>query len=208
LYVTVRLSRTEQQQRTRAALIEAAAQVIVERGYAAASVEAISERAGYTRGAFYSNFGSKEELFAALLQERVYSIYREMAERSATPERPSLRESGEQLAAIQANPDGRWMFRLWFEVLAQAGRDERFREIAAGFWRTNRALTAKAIESVYEEAGEELPAPADHLASAMIAVDIGLAIQHYADPEGAPLSLYPELFELLFKPLQPGKRGP
>src|SRR5438105_12586486 len=94
-----RLTRAEQQAKTRAALLEAAAQVFIERGFLGASVEAITERAGYTRGAFYSNFDSKEELFAELLQERVYTIYAEMAERSTAPagERPSLREVGEQL---------------------------------------------------------------------------------------------------------------
>ena len=78
-----RLTRAEQQAATRAALIDAAAQVFAERGFTGASVEAIAARAGYTRGAFYSNFESKEELFAELLQERVYARYGEMAERAA-----------------------------------------------------------------------------------------------------------------------------
>jgi hypothetical protein len=37
----------------------------------------------------------------------------------------------------------------------------------------------------------------------MIAMDIGLALQHFVDPDGAPLDLYPELYELLFSPLAP-----
>src|SRR3712207_9567995 len=47
------------------------------------SVEAIAERAGFTRGAFYSNFDSKEQLFAELLQERVYSTYRRSEEHTS-----------------------------------------------------------------------------------------------------------------------------
>jgi AcrR family transcriptional regulator len=198
-----RLTRAERQAQTRQALLDAAAQVFVERGFLASSVEAITEQAGFTRGAFYSNFGSKEELFAELLQQRVYDVYRGMAERSAAGDNPSLRETGEQLARIQAEPQGQWLFRLWLELLAHAGRDEGFRAIAAGFWSQTRAMTALGIKRVYDEAGQELPAAPDHLATATIALDIGLALQHFVDPEGAPLELYPELYELLFEPLRP-----
>lgn len=194
------LTRAEKQARTRAALLEAGARVFVERGFLGSSVEAIAAAAGHTRGAFYSNFSTKEELFAELLQDRVYSIYRGIAERSALPTRPTLRETGEQLAAIQANSDGQWLFRLWLELLAHAGHNPRFREIAAGFWRANRALTATAIDRAHATAGTRPPLAADRLASAMIALDIGLALQHFVDPEGVPLSVYPDLFELLFDP--------
>ncbi len=54
---------------TRQRLLAAARQVIVERGLAGASVEEISERAGFTRGAFYSNFASKDDLVVALARE-------------------------------------------------------------------------------------------------------------------------------------------
>jgi AcrR family transcriptional regulator len=200
----IRLTRAEQQARTREALLDAAGRVFVERGFQGASVEAIAAEAGYTRGAFYSNFRSKEDLFAELLQERVYSVYRRIAKRSADDsERHTQRQLGASLAAIQRDAEGSWLFRLWFEVLAHAGRDERLRELAAGFWSGNRALGAYAIGEAYAAAGRKPPLAADHLASAMIALDIGLAVQHFVDPDAVPLDLYPELFELLFGPLEP-----
>jgi AcrR family transcriptional regulator len=55
-------------QRTRARLLDAAFDVFAEQGVRAASVETIAEAAGFTRGAFYSNFSTKEELFFALLE--------------------------------------------------------------------------------------------------------------------------------------------
>jgi AcrR family transcriptional regulator len=196
-----RLTRAERQVQTRAALLEAGARVFVDRGFAGASVEAIAAAAGFTRGAFYSNFESKEELFAELLQERVYERYREMirtdAERGGRP----MREVGEELARVQAGDGGRWLFRLWLELLAHAGRDERFREIAAGFWKGNRVRIAELIANAY---GDRVPPAApDRLATAMIALDIGLALQHFVDEEGAPLDLYPELYPLLFEELAP-----
>jgi AcrR family transcriptional regulator len=198
-----RLTRAEQQAETREALLEAAARVFVERGFVGASVEAITTEAGYSRGAFYSNFESKEQLFAELLQQRVYVRYRAMAEeaKARRGERPSLREVGERLAAIQQDGEGHWLFRLWLELLAHAGRDERFREFAGAFWGANRGASTEAIAAAYAERGDAPPVPPDHLASAMIALDIGLAIQHFADPEAVPLDLYPELYELLFSRL-------
>ena len=198
------MTRAEQRAETRRRLLEAAARVFAERGFQGSSVDAITAEAGYSRGAFYSNFDSKEQLFAALLQERVYAIYRDMAEQSARAgERPSLREVGERLAAVQRAPEGGGLFRLWLELLAHAGRDERFREIAAGFWRGTRAESADAIAKAFAERGTAPPAAPEGLATAMIALDIGLAIQHFVDPDAVPLALYPELYELLFGPHQP-----
>jgi len=201
---TRRLTRAEQQARTRAALLDAAERVFAERGFQGASVEVITESAGFSRGAFYSNFTSKEQLFAELLQDRVYAHYRAIARRAAEPgPQPSLRQLGEHLAAIQANPDGRWLFRLWLELLAHAGRDDDFRALAAGFWSGTRELSAAAIEKRFEDAGRPPPMPSRDLASATIALDIGLALQHFVDPDGAPLELYPKLFEALFAAYEP-----
>ncbi|WP_260336667.1 TetR/AcrR family transcriptional regulator [Paraburkholderia sp. CI2] len=62
------MTRAESRERTRRRLLDAAASSIAERGFAATSVEDISAQAGYTRGAFYSNFSSKSDLFVELLR--------------------------------------------------------------------------------------------------------------------------------------------
>ena len=196
-----RLTRGERQAQTRRELLDAAARVFVKRGFTGASVEEISAEAGYTRGAFYSNFRSKNQLFVELLHDRVYAHYTEMTVEGLHDRPPTLKETGERLAAIQANPEGRWLWRLWFECLAQAGRDEELRELAETFWRGNRERTAKLIEN----SQPHNKARANAIATALIALDIGLAIQHFVDPDEVPLELYPELYVLLFSPLvQPG----
>lgn len=198
-----RLTRAESQAQTRRALLAAAGEIFVERGFAGTSVEAIAERAGYTRGAFYSNFASKEELFAEVLQSTVYAAYRRMEERQLASEGPlpTARESARELARIQAHPDGKWMFRLWLELLLQAGRDERMRELAVEFWRGNRALLAELVERRFGESGRTPPLDPGLMASALIAMDIGLAIQHYVDPDAVPLDAYPDVFGALFDSL-------
>jgi AcrR family transcriptional regulator len=66
-----RLTRAQQQERTRAAVLAAARQEFAERGYAEAKVDRIAERAELTRGAVYSNFPSKRALYLAVLVEMV-----------------------------------------------------------------------------------------------------------------------------------------
>ena len=58
-------------QRTRTRLLDAAFEVFADQGVSAASVETIVEAAGFTRGAFYSNFSTKEELFLALIEREM-----------------------------------------------------------------------------------------------------------------------------------------
>ena len=199
---TARTTRADRQAQTRRALLDAAGDVFVERGLQGASVEAISERAGFTRGAFYSNFSSKEELFAEVLQDRVYSAYRAMAEAQLATDAdaiPTARQTAEQLAVVQAHRGGRWLFRLWLELLLQAGRDPKMRELAAEFWRSNRILIARIVERAAAVQGRELfGLSPETMATTLIALDIGLAIQHYVDPETVPLELYPEIFGALF----------
>ncbi|MDX3310955.1 TetR family transcriptional regulator [Streptomyces sp. NPDC054884] len=65
----VRLSRAQQQERTRAAVLTAAKAEFSERGYAAAKIDEIAERAELTRGAVYSNFPSKRALYLAVLAD-------------------------------------------------------------------------------------------------------------------------------------------
>ncbi len=192
-----RLTRAERQAQTRQELLDAAARVFVKRGFTGSSVEEISAEAGYTRGAFYSNFRSKNELFVELLHDRVYARYTDMTIEGLRDRPPTLKETGERLAAIQANPEERWMWRLWFECLAQAGRDEELRKLAETFWRGNRERTAKLIEMAWPHHKAEAKA----IATALIALDIGLAIQHFVDPDDVSLDLYPALYVLLFGPL-------
>jgi AcrR family transcriptional regulator len=197
-----RLTRAERQEQTRRELLDAAARVFVRRGFQGSTVEEISAEAGYSRGAFYSNFASKEDLFVELLHDRVYRTYTEMYDKALSdPERViTLRETGERLAEMQARSEDRWLFRLWFECIAQATRDRKLRRLAATFWRGNRARGAELIARQVPHHAER----AKSISTALIALDIGLAIQHFIDPEDAPLDVYPELYVLLFGPLAHG----
>src|SRR5947208_12344561 len=89
-----RLTRAEQRDQTRARLLDAAEKVFVDRGFHAASVDEVAEDAGYSKGAVYSNFENKDELFLAVLERRVDS--RALAAGSAVPDDQPITEQAEQ----------------------------------------------------------------------------------------------------------------
>ena len=203
-----RRTRSEKKAETRDRLLDAAAEVFVRRGFQGASVEEISAEAGFTRGAFYSNFESKEQMFVELLQRRVYDDFREMIKRAPAEGSPreSLRWSARDLQRRYERGSGSgqdWLFALWLELLAHAARNPDFRSLAATFWTGTRTGMSLQIGAGFERAGAEPPADPKELAIAMTALDIGLAVQHLVDPDDVPLDLYPRLYELLFVPLLP-----
>jgi AcrR family transcriptional regulator len=195
-----RLTRKQKQAETRTRLLDAAERVFLRRGLQGSSVEEIAAEAGFTRGAFYSNFKNKDELFVELLQDRVYRRYTQIAQQ--TQEQPGsprerLRWGIERIREMYEEDQGDWLFRLWLECLAQAGRNDEFRKLAATFWTGNRALTAEQTKAVFKEVGRKPPLPPEQIGTAMIALDIGLFVQHMVDPDAVPLDLYVPMFDLL-----------
>ena len=118
-----RLTRAEKQAETRRLLLEAAEEVFRRRGFANATVEVITDTAGFSRGAFYSNFESREQLFIELLHSRVYDEFTRMLKR--TPRKKTARAQMKSTArefARRYEHGERWLFELWLECLAYAAR--------------------------------------------------------------------------------------
>jgi AcrR family transcriptional regulator len=195
-----RLTRAEKQAQTRRRLLEAAAEVFIRRGLQGASVEEITAEAGFTRGAFYSNFRSKEQLFVELLHDRVYDEMADLLRRVPTDLSPveQLRWGAKEMQRRYEQAEEGWLWALWLECLAHAARNPEFKSTAATFWSGSRETNARSFEEAFDELGRPLPIEPRHLATALGALDIGLALQHLVDPEAVPLDLYPKLFELLF----------
>src|SRR3954470_6732004 len=122
------LSRKEKQEKTRSSLLSSAAKLICRKGIGEASVEDISTDAGYTKGAFYANFKSKEEMFLVML-DKAYAEELERLEAHLPGEgapAEEVRESAEDFVAfVRADPE--WP-RLYFEFVVYAARNPDFRE--------------------------------------------------------------------------------
>jgi AcrR family transcriptional regulator len=179
-----RLTRAEKQAATRTALLASAANVFTRRGYQAATVDEITESAGYSRGAFYSNFASKEELFLTLIESRTGDNLRGIAaaflDGDTAEER--IRSGGAFLDAMVGR-DRQWCV-LYMEFWARAVRDPRLRRRFSKQYEMWRDGIAGMIEAQYEELGLELDAPPRELASGLIALFEGQVLQRLIDPDG------------------------
>ncbi len=143
-------------QKTRARLLDAAFDTFAERGVHAASVELISEAAGFTRGAFYSNFSSKEELFFALM-EREKSIRIEQLQAGVAQFLTPLVGEGAPLGdddvveiitkVLELQSDDRRWWLVQSEFLLLAMRDP---SIAGDFLRYQDGFFGELTEIVVE----------------------------------------------------------
>jgi AcrR family transcriptional regulator len=187
--VTTRpLSRAERRDRTAADLIAAADRFFVSQGFHATTVDQIAAAAGYTKGAVYSNFASKEDLFFAVYEQRselsVAEVERLVGELGVP-------EAFHRLASdttARRNRDDGWLavyFEFWAHVLRHPPLRARFAAIHAR-WR--QPLEA-ALERLMRERGGRPPFAATPMTVAMNALQVGLALEHLTDPDAVAADL-------------------
>jgi AcrR family transcriptional regulator len=195
--------RSARRARTRAQLLDAAARVYARKGFEAATLDAVAEEAGFTKGAVYDHFGSKENLLFALLDEH---LSEQIAEQIAlfdpskeTAERPRA-GADRWMAEVEQGPDA---FRLFVEAWVHAQRDEALRgRVLAGMdaWRE----TFKSFgRSKVAERDLEIPDPLlERVANVMLALGIGLGMMKLADPDGVPSELLGSTLVLILRALE------
>lgn len=172
---------------TRTRLLAAAEEVFAERGFHGASVEDLCERADFTRGAFYSNFASKDELLLELYAEHAARLHTRVAEVAGTPGL-SLEEVLEGVFDVwDDDPEARRRWHLLTSEFAlHALRDEQARAAWATLQGTLREELATLVDRVVE--GQQLR-PA--VASTELVRLIGIVLhggfeQHLLEPESVP----------------------
>lgn len=197
-----RLTRKEKQAHTRACLMQSAATVFARRGLQQASIDEVAEDAGYTKGAFYANFKSKEELFLAMLDERftqrIEGIESVIAGEGSTAEK--ARRAGDNF--VQGLSADREWERLFFEFSAYAARDDDFREELVTRYRTMRDRMAAALESHSEGLGKEATLPYDQVALMVSVMANGFALEKLLEGEAVPDELYGTMLTVFFAGLE------
>jgi AcrR family transcriptional regulator len=182
--MAVRLSRAERREQTRQELLTAAEACFVTRGFHATSVDQIAERAGYTKGAVYSNFAAKEDLFFAAYERRVDHVLTEVA--------PGLRQAGPEHAIDwlatttieRRDRDDGWLavfFEFWAHVLRHPELRDRFAAIHARFLE----LLAEAVRQLADDRGLALPSDvtASQVGLAWNAMEVGLGLERLTQPQ-------------------------
>jgi AcrR family transcriptional regulator len=186
-----RLTQIERKERTRGGLVATARLVFLGRGFHGASLDEIAERAGYSKGAVYSNFAGKDDLFLAVLDAHTERRARILAD--AALDGPRLEDSLSAVArSIVASDqeEPRWA-PLLLEFWAHALRRPALR--AAVVERRERFfdIIAELIDELVRRHGVRLAIPAKEVARGSGALVRGIALDRLLEPA----NVSPEMFE-------------
>jgi AcrR family transcriptional regulator len=170
-----RLSRIESRQQTREKLLEAARHSFTRAGYAGTSVDMIAEAAGFSKGALYSNFESKEAIFLDLLEQHMSGEVATSA--GFLPRDSSADEAIERIAARYASDpvDLNWCL-LSIEFALHATRSPAFAARRAELFARHYQDVAAIITAVAERAGTSVVDP-EAAAAVFVALRQGLALE-------------------------------
>ena len=204
--MAVRLTQKERRERTREQLIGTGDRLFTAHGFHATSMDQIAAEAGYTKGAIYSNFESKEDLFFAVYEQRTARRLQE------------LERTFEELAPIDAveriltagmerrRQDDGWIavfFEFWAHVLRNPELRERFAV-------THAAMIEPVIPAVERTVAERGLKPAVKLrrfTAAMYAMQLGLQLERLTQPDVVDEELSVAMSRLVLNSLDGGTAG-
>jgi TetR/AcrR family transcriptional regulator, transcriptional repressor of aconitase len=184
-----RLTREESKEVTHMRLIEAAEWLFIRKGFDDASVDEISETAGYSRGAFYSNFEDKEQVFLALMDRRRSEVLKALDDILQKISEPTRR-----IQAVREWFSNRWRLRdfiaLQIEFSRRAMRDRSIRKHLAEIRRQDLETYARWVGE-YFGAADGVPADRPGIVALVLwAVAQGLgSLAIDADPEWEQMCL-------------------
>lgn len=193
--------RREKRSDVRAKILDSARAVFAERGYDGASLERVAEAAGFSKGAVYSNFANKDELFFELVSSRIDERIEALRKSLSRPPRArgvaaAARRAGKELGAIgEADPE--WQ-ELFIEFWLRCAGNEELRARLAEKRRAMRERIAAGLEAEAVSSGLKLrKSEAMDLATAILALSNGLGIESIIDPEAVRPALFGELLSRL-----------
>jgi AcrR family transcriptional regulator len=195
-----RRTQSERRADTSRALVAAAERAFSRDGFHAASVEAIAEDAGFSKGAVYARFGGKDGLFLAVFEERY-------DRRLAVSEFEGGRGGatfGERLEAMvlahqaAVSMDPAWTV-AWVEFAAHATRDP---ELSQRVREVNDALRERTERLIVELGVPK--ADAAYLATVGLVYGSGVSVERMLDPSGAPASHLARMARALGRDLERG----
>jgi AcrR family transcriptional regulator len=191
-----RLNRAEKRAANRGRILRAARAVFGARGFHGATIEEIADEAGLSNGAIYYNFGSKGDLFLALLEERMEERLQHMR-RTLTgggqSDSSGLGLEKEARDATRSLKESREWRLLLFEFVAHAARTPSLRPKLRAHKRRYRVGMAEVLE----QRGAPGSIPGEQLALAATALANGLALEEASDPGAVPDELLGDLLALL-----------
>jgi AcrR family transcriptional regulator len=171
---------------TREKLFEAAARVFEEQGIGGASIEAIAAAAGFTRGAFYSNFNSKDELIIDMIEDHVeQSIRRNLDLLARHKNIADFIEALRTMDRSRQDPLGRSPL-LHMEMILFVARAEKRRPELAKRLRARRKLITDIVETTLKNSGKNGSLNPTWTGAILLALEDGFRLHRLIDPETTP----------------------
>lgn len=178
---------TKRRPQTQARLLDAALEAFAANGFGGTRIEDVCERAGYTRGAFYSNFATKEELFFALFDRHAARVLERFEKQAAALDDPVTIEAV-AAALAEFDDDERTWYLVTTEFTLSAIRDPAAARRLAEHDARLRAEAVRLLGERLERAGLRLRPGVDleSLVRMLIAIREGALAQSYVEPEALP----------------------
>jgi AcrR family transcriptional regulator len=202
---TRRRRRDERRRETRLLLLQAAAVLFARHGYHGVSLDAVADQAGFSKGAVYAHFSSKQDLLANLLElycEQQHAQTREIMAEPAPLDDRIRRISTWLFRPPQESQD--WPL-LFIELWLQAVRDPSLRARMQQLQERSSRSVANMIDQEIKARGRTPAVPADDLAQALLALGNGLMMQHLLTPSQRTADTYRSaLHAMLRDATQPG----
>src|SRR3984885_3820422 len=171
---------------TRERLFEAAARVFEEQGIGGASIEVIAAAAGFTRGAFYSNFKSKDELIIAMLEDHVErSIRRNLDLLAEHDNIADFLRALKNMDRSKQDPIGRAPL-LHMEMILFVARAEKRRPDLAKRLRARRKLVTDIVATTLKNTGQPGAVNPGWTGAILLALEDGFRLHRLIDPETTP----------------------
>jgi AcrR family transcriptional regulator len=180
------LTAERRRQQTREYLLHAAAQVFAERGFHEATIDEVASAAGFTKGAVYSNFKNKEDLFLALLEDAYAKDTAAIKQTLGASDVPPEARLGDFVRMMRNEmaqmPD---LGALYLEFHLYALRNPSARERMNELERADVRAIAEIIESERTQREIEIDDPVERTARIIVALFRGISMMRTSDPEMA-----------------------
>ncbi|MEO3784793.1 TetR/AcrR family transcriptional regulator [Actinocorallia sp. B10E7] len=178
-----RRTRAESQARTRELLLATARELFLRDGYHATSLEKVADTAGFSKGAVYSNFRTKDELCEEVIaQVRGEHVQAVAALFGAGGELAESLKAFDVWAENTIGDPGWTLLEAEFAIHAARRAPDVRERVAQGAREAAGVLTA-LLRAELDRAPRELPLPVEELAEAILALGIGLGLRRAVDPE-------------------------
>lgn len=167
---------TERRERTRLALLQAGAEVFARRGLHGSSLDEVAEAAGYTKGAIYDHFGSKDDFFFAVVDHRAterFEHFADLVDRLAAEGVEELTSAVARQLVETLRPARRGAL-LDAEAWLHAQRSPDARERLAEHQRLSLARVVELLEGLRDRLGIDLAVPPTTLAALLNGAAVGL----------------------------------